>query len=238
MCFTQNISFSIGIIGILAAFILFNNKFYYASIATFYFSLMEIIQGFQYFVINQCKNNINKLLTYIGYIHICFQPVFISLLLYEFVNNKKKNFNYLLFIISISLIGGLLLFSRIYVPNNNELCNYRIEPLCGKNTCSLSGLYHIIWHIRLRAPGSYWLTPSMGLHFFLWVVPFIVFGLILKNYKIIILTLFTIIIPIILTILIYYKNLSYEDFIHEIPSIWCIIFIPQIIITFIILFLF
>lgn len=236
MCFKLEISFTIGIIGIISSLILFYNKYYYASIGTFYFSLMEIIQGFQYFVIDKCDNQINVLLTYLGYLHICFQPFFISIWLYEFVNKKKCFDNYLKFILGICFFGGLLLLSRVFV--NDKLCDTKTEHLCGKKTCSKSGIYHIIWQIRLRAAGSYWITPSIGLHFFLWVCPFIVFGLLFKNYKIILFTLVTILIPTILFYILHqYNDLKYEDTIHEVASIWCILFIPQIILTYIILFL-
>ena len=76
MCFSQNMSLSVGIFGILSS-IYFLKLNIYAAIGIFYFSLMEIIQYFQYKVIDQCDNKYNKLLTKIGYIHICFQPLFI-----------------------------------------------------------------------------------------------------------------------------------------------------------------
>ena len=75
MCFSENISLAIGITGILAS-IYFYNKNIYASIGIGYFAIMEILQFFQYKVINQCDNNYNKFLTNLGYIHICFQPLF------------------------------------------------------------------------------------------------------------------------------------------------------------------
>ena len=61
MCFSENISLAIGIVGILSCFY-FYNKNIYASIGIGYFALMEIIQFFQYRVINQCDNNYNKFL--------------------------------------------------------------------------------------------------------------------------------------------------------------------------------
>ena len=65
----------------------------YASIGIGYFALMEILQFFQYKVINQCNNDYNKFLTNLGYIHICFQPVFVNLWLFAFTN--KPNFIFL-----------------------------------------------------------------------------------------------------------------------------------------------
>ena len=69
MCFSENISLTIGIVGILSS-IYFYPKNIYASLGIGYFALMEIIQFFQYKVIDQCNNIYNKLLTNIGYIHM------------------------------------------------------------------------------------------------------------------------------------------------------------------------
>ena len=92
MCFSENISLTIGLIGILSS-VYFYNKSIYASIGIGYFALMEIIQFFQYKVINQCKNDYNKFLTVIGYIHICFQPFFINVWLFAFTKQPNYCFN-------------------------------------------------------------------------------------------------------------------------------------------------
>ena len=145
--------------------LLFYQKNIYASIGIGYFAIMEIIQYFQYKVINQCNNDYNKFLTILGYIHICFQPLFFNLWLFAFV--KKPNFIF----IKMSFIAGLLLISRLFFVKDHELCDTHNEPLCGKQTCAFSGNKHIAWNVRLRAPGKNWFTPSIGLHFFMWVTP-------------------------------------------------------------------
>jgi hypothetical protein len=43
--------------------------------------------------------------------------------------------------------------------------------MCGEKTCSIFGTRHIAWNIRLRAPGKHWFTPSLGLHFYMFVAP-------------------------------------------------------------------
>ena len=242
MCFTQSMSFSFGTMGIIASYIMYINKYYYASLGIFYFSLMEILQGLQYFVIDECDNYINKLLTYIGYLHICFQPVFISFWLYEFIDNKKKHLEYLKFIIGLCLAGAILLATRVFIIAEDTLCNTKTEPLCGEKTCSLTGKYHIVWNIKLRAPGTYYWTPSISLHFFLLCIPYIVLGIILKNYKVVALSLLSIVSVFILYfLLVYYYSFKEKQWkhdtenIHELASIWCFLFIPQTILTFLLL---
>ena len=211
MCFSENMSLAIGTIGILSS-VYFYNKNIYASIGIGYFALMEIIQFFQYRVLNQCNNNYNKFLTILGYIHICFQPLFVNIWLFAFT--IKPNFIFLY----MSFFAGLLLASRLFFVKDNELCDSNNEPLCGKQTCAISGEKHIAWNIRLRAPGKYWFTPSIGLHFFMWVIP----ALTILQMK-----------PIMAVLLTGpYLGFLLSNNIHEQPAIWCYTSIFQMIITY------
>jgi hypothetical protein len=211
MCFSENMSLTIGIIGLLSS-LFFYTKNIYASIGIGYFALMEILQFFQYKVINKCNNKTNTLLTNLGYIHICFQPLFFNIWLFAFTKNPNFIFLYM------SFFAGILLASRLFFVKNNELCDTRNEPLCGPKTCSFSGEKHIAWNVRLRAPGKYWFTPSIGLHFFMWVIPaFTIFQL--KPILAIILTA-----P--------YLGILLTSNIHEQPAIWCYTSIAQMLITY------
>tara|TARA_B100000927_G_scaffold111613_1_gene90098 strand:+ start:395 stop:1048 length:654 start_codon:yes stop_codon:yes gene_type:complete len=214
MCFSENMSLGIGLTGLLSSIYLYSkNK--YASIGIGYFSLMEIIQFFQYKVIDQCNNNYNKFLTYIGYIHICFQPLFFNLWLFAFT--KKPNFTF----IYMSFFAALLLLSRIFNVKDDELCDNKNEPLCGKKTCAFSGNKHVAWNLRLRAPGKNWLTPSIGLHAFMWIVPVLTLAQI-KPITAMLLTG-----P--------YLGYILTDNIHEQPAIWCYTAIAQLLLTFFLL---
>lgn len=212
MCFSERISLTIGVTGILASLYFYNNKNYYAAIGIGYFALMEILQFLQYKVINDCNNPKNKLLTNIGYLHICFQPLFFNLWLFEFTN--KPNFTY----IYMSFFAGILLASRLFFVDDGELCDTKNEPLCGKVTCAFSGTRHIAWNLRLRSAGKHWFTPSIGLHFFMWVIP--------------VLSIFQIK-PIMAMILTGpYLGYFLTNNIHEQPAIWCYTVIAQMLMTF------
>lgn len=214
MCFTQPMSLLFAVLGLSASAYLYK-KYTYASISIGYFALMELLQYFQFFYIDKCNNYYNKLLTIIGYIHICFQPIFVNLWFFQFV--KKPNYSF----IYLSLAAALLLLSRLIVTNDKHLCDNTNEPLCGKKTCTFSGKKHLAWNIRLRAPGQYWFTPSIGLHFFMWVIP--------------VLTLFEIKPLIALLLTLPYFAIFITNNIHEQPAIWCFFSIIQLIITFIII---
>ena len=212
MCFSENISLGFAITGLVASYYFYIKKHIYASIGIAYFSLMELIQYFQYKVINQCDNKMNVFLTYLGYLHICFQPVFVNLWLFAFTKNPNYDFLYL------SLVAGVLLFSRVFWVSDKLLCDTKNEPLCGPKTCTFFGERHLAWNIRLRAPGHNWITPSIGLHFFLVVIP----ALITFQFK-----------PIIALLLIGpYAGIFLTKNIHEKPAIWCYTSVMQLLISF------
>lgn len=213
MCFSERISLVLGLTGIASALYIYaRTKNAYASIGLGYVALMEIIQYFQYKVINQCNNKTNRYLTILGYIHICFQPLFFNLWLFAFT--VKPIVQYL----HLSFFGGLMLASRLFFVNNNNnnnLCNPLHEPLCGKRTCSISGDRHIAWNLRLRAPD--WVTPSISLHFFLWIFPA------LSMFQLKPLTAILLTGP--------YFGYLLTNNIHERPAIWCYTFVMQVIVT-------
>ena len=221
MCYSETGSLLFGIIGILSSFY-FYNKNKYASIGIGYFALMEILQFFQYKVIDQCDSPYNKLLTNIGYTHICFQPIFINLWLFAFT--KKPNFTF----IYLSFFAGLLLFSRLFFVDDSELCDVRNEPLCGTKTCALSGKKHIKWNVRLRAPGVNRWTPSIGLHFFMWVIPVLTIVQ-LKPFLAMLLSL-----PYIAYLAIILENK--EDKVgSEAGTIWCYTLVGQMLVTYLLI---
>jgi hypothetical protein len=213
MCFSENISLGFAITGLLASFY-FYKKHFFAAVGIAYFSLMELIQYFQYKVINQCDNKTNILLTYIGYLHICFQPLFVNIWLFSFT--KKPNYDFLY----LSLVAGILLFLRIFWVTDDTLCDTRNEPICGPRTCTFSGEKHLAWNVRLRAAGQNWFTPSIGLHFFFFVIP----ALITFQFK-----------PIMAIILISPYAALLTSNIHEQPAIWCYTSIMQLLISFFLL---
>ncbi len=67
-----------------------------------------------------CNTQINKVLTVLGWLHICFQPYFAHLL----SSSLTKNKNYLeafKYIKRLSLLAGFLLFARYLITELPEL---------------------------------------------------------------------------------------------------------------------
>jgi hypothetical protein len=122
-----------------------------------YFSTMELLQAFTYSVIGVCAltNTIegkwNEILTILSYLHICFQPLFLNLFGISF-SVKLENIKKLLkTTIPIILISCFLMIARLFPSEFWGLCDYIKSPLCGLDTCSYFGDWHIAWRLTLNS---------------------------------------------------------------------------------------
>tara|TARA_B100001093_G_C26732155_1_gene972726 strand:- start:416 stop:1084 length:669 start_codon:yes stop_codon:yes gene_type:complete len=214
MCFSENMSLLIFILGTITTLIIkkYNNKFI-LYFPVFYFSLMELFQYLAYVFIRKKKENILQLLNYLIYIHISFQSFVINLWFLNYI--PKKNIKIMYFVLKICLISSIFYISRLYNTNINNLCDVKNEETCGNKSKLELGKKHILYIFRMR--GANYLTPSIFIHFFLWFIP----ALLLNVNKIIYLSS---IVGIFGTLLIT-KN---KD---EYASIWCFINIPLMILS-------
>jgi len=177
---------------------------------------MEFLQAIQYSFIDRCDHPINKVLTFVGFVHVCFQPFFLNLIISATDPHPDKQSQFR-FILKFTLLGGIMMIIRYLlapyspIPYRSE-CN--TEWMRGDKLCTYSGNVHLAWTVPLYE-ASY-LAPSPNLHFSLMFFPFFIIDprLIISG---LILLLTGPVLSMYLT-----NNL------HEQPSIWCFFSISQI----------
>jgi len=151
-----------------------------------FFALMECLQFFQYLVIGQCDNMVNKVLTFLGWLHIAWQPYFSNLgfSALDKKNQKKERDDVWKIVLRLSNVSAIFLALRAIVPLFIELddsslyiktCTADDEVMCGPRTCTEMGVYHLKWMFYLVKP-SYAL-PCVAAHFFFMFVAPILMGL-------------------------------------------------------------
>ncbi len=136
-----------------------------------YFSLMEALQAYTYTVIDDCTNPSNQIATLLGYLHIAFQPFFVNAVSLHFIPTSVKD-KIAPAVYSLCFVATILLLIRIFPFDWTPACyttktrffmfsqyfdNFNI-PFCGKQTCSVSGDWHIAWEIPASA--NLWLFNS------------------------------------------------------------------------------
>lgn len=198
MCFTQEMSLGFSVAGLLAvgwAYRCGISK--YVIAAMLYFVLMEVLQVIQYFFIAYdidplnptleqmqaspaCQSTSNKFLTFLGYVHIAFQPCFNTYVAGHARNAYDKQYQVIL---RLQILGAFLFIARYWLTwvdfaaigmdpmysFNPEAWEKNIEWLNGPALCTYKGIYHLAWSVPL-APVSYYMC-STGLHFIMMFLP-------------------------------------------------------------------
>lgn len=118
-----------------------------------YFTAMELLQAATYVVIDECNQPSNQWLTRLSYAHIAIQPFFINLLALSFIPAAKAR-KLQPWVLLICGLGAVAMLSKLYVPSASWACDPSIVPLCGTNTCSFKGDWHIAWRLYLNAVDS------------------------------------------------------------------------------------
>lgn len=193
MCFSQPISLALSLFGFATAFFAYRNCHPRIGIGAFYFTLMEFLQFVQYFVVDtgdgvQCKTFQNQFLTWVGYLHIAFQPWITHYMVGCFnkhpVSQKVNEFT-----LRLCFVGGLWFLSRNGLwllgfgdPEYNRstatdpssIRLYDWIPDNGMGMCTIKGETHIGWSIPVHQ--ATYLVPSTSIHSFLMFAPFLCYG--------------------------------------------------------------
>jgi len=130
MCFTGEMSAGFAMIGLFAAWWV-HTKTHNTELAAgiFFFFTMEFLQTIQYMFIATgltdpvCDTMINKVLTILGFLHICLQPYVCHVINSSLTKSCKYKDRYRI-IKRLCLIGGFMLFSRYflsYIPSLNTM---------------------------------------------------------------------------------------------------------------------
>jgi hypothetical protein len=194
MCFSGEMS------GAFSALGLFLSYWVYAkttnlqlAVGVFYFFLMEFLQYFQYWYINDCDNQMNKILTFVGFAHICYQPYFTHVINSALTRSEKVLHMYVP-VLRLCLIGGTMLLFRSIIAmymdpswttehfakvdqidhatgqSTVEGLTTSKEWLRGEQLCTVRGKYHLAWIVPM-ADATYY-VPAASIHSFLMFAPF------------------------------------------------------------------
>jgi len=141
-----------------------------------YFSLMELLQGFTYSVIDECGLPSNQIATLFGYLHIAFQPFFINALAMYFVpEHVRKKISIPVY--SLCFVSAIIMLIQLYPFDWAGTCAIG-RPLCGEILCSVRGSWHIAWLVPANGIGN-WLFYDDILFFTSGYFSYVIAGFIL-----------------------------------------------------------
>lgn len=114
-----------------------------------YFTAMEALQAVTYLVIDACGSPTNQFLTWLAYIHIAFQPVFINLISMSFIPGEVRR-RIAPAVYALCLGSAAYMFLQLAPFNFMVPCNIGEQVLCGSQICAVTGTWHIGWEIPYR----------------------------------------------------------------------------------------
>tara|TARA_B100000886_G_scaffold211502_1_gene146486 strand:- start:96 stop:767 length:672 start_codon:yes stop_codon:yes gene_type:complete len=137
MCFNESASLVAFTIGALSTIILFYNKLY--NFAIFYISIisMQLVEYFAHKSLSTNNKNMNKMSAYFAYFLLLSQPLLLSYITYDDINNQAQNIVMLLCI--TFLMFGLYSFYQNYKSNKFSI-SY-LNNACLNKICRLDWKY-------------------------------------------------------------------------------------------------
>jgi len=180
MCFSAGTSGAFALIGLFSSYWVYSKTSNTAlASGIFFFFVMELLQFIQYFFIADtldspaCENPINKILTLLGFLHICLQPYFCHVINASLTKNEKYLDRYIV-IKRLCLIGGGMLFVRHLIApyySTMDVSNMKsTEWLRGEKLCTFRGNWHLAWSVPMADPS--YIVPSAAIHSFCMFAPF------------------------------------------------------------------
>ncbi len=153
MCWSFGASAIFAVIGIACAVHLARkkeSKLLWIPLA--YFAIMEALQAITYFYLGSCSSSGNQLLTFLSYMHIAFQPIFINAFVLYFVPARVRK-KIILPVLTLAALATILLIVKVYPFEWAGSCAEG-TALCGKLLCSYMGNWHLAWSLPFNDIGG------------------------------------------------------------------------------------
>ena len=168
MCYTPEMSFSFALIGIAGIIYLqHDTKHKYISYIILFYVLMELLQTVQNYIVNDCDNMLNRILTEVAYVFVIVQPLIWNM--YFYFNSKLIEQG--LFKAGIGLSLGWIVFNIInrifyghFAPATQKDSVY-----AGNRVCTYKGSSHLYWEWTSANMGD--LNATFIMHLLIWFVP-------------------------------------------------------------------
>ena len=113
-----------------------------------FFTVMEGLQAVGYAVVDECSNPANQSITLLSYLHIAFQPLFINAFAMAIAPSPVPKWQARKVYGLAALATGFMLLKLVPLQALGN-CTPG-SPLCGLQTCLISGDWHIGWILPLN----------------------------------------------------------------------------------------
>ena len=167
MCYSSKMSFSFAFIGVASTIYIYfynNLNYKYVPMILLFYSGMELLQGIQYYIVNECKNPINKLLTEVAYLFVLLQPLMWNYFYYSNSEKCEQKIFITGMALSISWIATSIYTRLIYKKNNGQTTYLFSDSVCTKKNKT-----HLYWNWTSANIQDF--NPTMLMYVMIWFIP-------------------------------------------------------------------
>jgi hypothetical protein len=216
MCYNSEMSFAFATIGALSLAYIYSSKNQITTTGIQYilifYTIMELLQGIQYFFVNQCSNMVNILLTEFAYILVLLQPLMWNLF-YYFNSTESDKKMFLVAIVSfivwmISDVYSRFMYDKIDINKTKQTGFFASDKVCTKKQKT-----HLYWKWTSANLGE--MNATFLSYLMIWFIPAL-FSTKFRSTSIIIMVLAA------FSALVAKLNNEFFTF----ASLWCFISVP------------
>lgn len=216
MCYNSEISFTFATVGILTTAYIYAYKKDLTKTGIQYillfYTFMELLQGIQYFFVNQCSNAVNVFLTEVAYVLVLVQPLMWNSFFYFNSPEKDKN----IFLVAIGLFAVWMavdVAARFMYGKTDRNKTKETQSLASDKVCTKKQKTHLYWEWTSANFGEYNATALS--YFMIWFIP----ALFSSKFRSTSIAIFGF---ALVAAALAYANDEFFTF----PSLWCYISVP------------
>jgi len=172
MCYNSEMSFALASIGVATIAYLYVYKKLVTSTGIQYlllfYTAMELLQGIQYFFVNQCSNAVNVFLTEIAYLFVLVQPLIWNMF-YYFNSDTCDQKIFVVAIVSFIVWMIVDVLSRLLHDKTDQNKTEKYGHFTSSKVCTKKQKTHLYWE---------WTSADFGIlnatflsYFMIWFIP-------------------------------------------------------------------
>ena len=174
MCYNQSMSTIFFLFGLVttihssSSHILRKN---YVPFITGFYTIMELSQSIEYFVVDQCDSIWNKWLSELAYVLVLAQPLLFHTIGYLRNKNEEDKKVFRVSITMFLIWVGMNIYSRLSMTESDVLNDVKWSYLYSNKTCiqRYSPTSHIYW--QWAASNLYDYHPNFFAYLLIWFIP-------------------------------------------------------------------
>ncbi len=219
MCYNTTISYAFFVVGITVCLYIYNYsnalRSTYIHYVLFFYALMELLQGTQYFYVNDCSSNVNRGLTNVAYILVILQPLLWNWFFY--INSERQDAQVFMTGIVLAIVWMMInVFGRLMYDKDYNYQTKNMSIFATDSTCTKKRKTHLYW--EWTSANFKDLTANFLMYVMIWFIP----ALVVRKFRNIALLLIA---SASVAALSAYLNGEHFTF----TSLWCYVSVPIVI---------